>query len=561
MPQLSQPAARRRRSSSRTLLSILCAPAVLAASIALTGCSDGGSSEGASPAAAAPRTTLEYASMKDIRDINPHLYMGEMAAQAMVFEPLVVNTPEGVKPWLAESWEISPDGRVYTFHLREGVKYSDGEPFTAASVKANVDAVLENRVRHAWLDLVNEIESSEAVDERTWRLTLKQPYFPTLIELGVTRPFRFISPKCMKNGHTKDGVSCLAGTGPWLLAEHKRNQYAVFEANPGYWGARPKLERVRWRVMPDPQTMLMALEKGEIDLVFGADGDQLTTDAISALQAQKRLAVTLSGPIASRAVLLNTARPATGDLAVREAIQRAVNRDAIVQGVLNGIEMPAETLFAKTVPYCGIDLPARPYDPAAAAKILDDAGWAMGPDGVRTKAGVRCEAVFSFNSQNAQERTIAEAIQADLAKVGIALAVQGEEKQTFLDRQRSGDFDLQYALSWGAPYDPQSYLSSWRTPVHGDYQAQAGLAEKPEIDRKIGEFMVEADEAKRAALAAEVLRAVHREAVYLPLSYSRTKAVHSPALQGVRFAVSQYEIPFEEMHFGAPEAAAEAARP
>ena len=79
---------------------------------------------------------LNYASMKDIRNINPHLYLGEMAAQAMVFEPLVINAHDGVKPWLAESWDISPDGKVYTFHLRKGVKYSDGTPFTGEARKA-----------------------------------------------------------------------------------------------------------------------------------------------------------------------------------------------------------------------------------------------------------------------------------------------------------------------------------------------------------------------------------------------------------------------------------------
>jgi len=93
---------------------------------------------------AAPRTELVYASTKDIRDINPHLYGGEMAAQGMVFEPLVINTAEGVRPWLAESWEISPDGRVYTFHLRRGVTFSDGTPFDAEAVRLNMDAIIAN---------------------------------------------------------------------------------------------------------------------------------------------------------------------------------------------------------------------------------------------------------------------------------------------------------------------------------------------------------------------------------------------------------------------------------
>ena len=125
--------------------------------------------------AGAPREELVYASTKDIRDINPHLYGGEMAAQGMVFEPLVINTAEGVRPWLAESWEISPDGRVYTFHLRRGVTFSDGTPFDAEAVRLNMDAIIANRLRHAWLDMINEIERHEVVDSHTWRLVLKHP--------------------------------------------------------------------------------------------------------------------------------------------------------------------------------------------------------------------------------------------------------------------------------------------------------------------------------------------------------------------------------------------------
>ena len=94
------------------------------------------------------------------------IYGGEMAAQGMVFEPLVMNSKDGVKPWLAESWDISKDGKVYTFHLRKGVTFSDGTPFTAQAVKMNFDAILDNRLRHAWLDMMNEIERGEVLCDR-----------------------------------------------------------------------------------------------------------------------------------------------------------------------------------------------------------------------------------------------------------------------------------------------------------------------------------------------------------------------------------------------------------
>lgn len=525
--------------------------------LAATGCSDKQNvneqkvpSAKSSANSAQTKDILNYASMKDIRNINPHLYLGEMAAQAMVFDPLVQNTPEGtVVPALAQSWDISPDGKTYTFHLRKGVKYTDGTPFTAETVKQNFDAILANKQRHAWLDMINEIEKTEAKDDSTFVLHLKHPYFPTLIELGLARPFRFISPKCFKDGGTKDGVSCLSGTGPWVIEEHKNNQYAVFKPNPNYYGNKPKLKEVKWIVMPDPQTMLMALEKGEIDLVYGADGDQLTSDAVTKLQKEGKFVVSTSKPIASRAILLNSNAPITSDLNIREAIQRAVNKNNIVKGVLNNSEDIAETLFAKNVPGCNIDLKIRQYDPKAAGEILDKAGWKLGSNGVRQKDGHRLELNFYLNNNNAQEKTIAESIQNDLRKVGIKVNVIGEEKQAFLDRQKTGKFDLQYSLSWGAPYDPQSYLSSWRIPAHGDYQAQIGLKDKAIIDDKITKVMTEPDSVKRQELLTDILTRIHNSAVYLPVSYSKTKAIHSKSLHDVKFAASQYEIPFEQMTF------------
>ncbi|QZN95762.1 nickel ABC transporter substrate-binding protein [Symbiopectobacterium purcellii] len=506
---------------------------------------------GVASATAQTSTTLNYASTKEIRDINPNLYSGEMAAQNMVFESLVVNTDSGVQPWLADRWVISPDGKTYTFHLRQGVTFSDGEPFNAQAVKLNIDAVLANYQRHAWLELVRQIERVEVIDDATVVLHLRHPYYPTLVELGLTRPFRFISPKNFINGQTKEGVSDYAGTGPWLLSEQVKNQYAIFTANPHYWGKAPALQRVVWRVIPDRQSMLMAFEKGDIQLIFGADGDMLDGDNFAALQAAGRFNTLLSAPIASRALVLNSSRPALSDRQVRIALQYAVDKQAIAQGVMSGSESVADTLLARTVPYANIaDLPMYTFDSARAAAQLDAAGWVL-PKGAaqREKQGVALRLVFSYNSNNAGERQIAEVVQSDLRQIGVTVDLLGEEKQAYLDRQKSGDFDIQYSLSWGTPYDPQSYVSSFRIPAHADYQGQKGLPNKAEIDTDIGAVLIEPDEVKRQALYRQIFLTLAQEGVYIPLTYSRTKAVFSPALQGGSFNPSQYEIPFEKMYF------------
>ncbi len=493
---------------------------------------------------------LVYASTKDIRDINPHLYAGEMAAQNMVFESLVINTPEGVKPWLAESWTISPDGKQYVFTLRHGVRFSDGEPFTADAVKRNIDAVLDNYQRHAWLELVQQIDKVTVLDSYRVEITLKHPYYPTLIELGLTRPFRFVSPKVFINGKTKEGISGYAGTGPWVLAEHKPNQYARFVVNPDYWGRRPHLDSVLWRVMPDQQSMLMALQKESVQLIFGADGDMLDMDSFAALEASGKYRTLISPPVASRALVLNSGRPITGDKAVRQALQYAIDKTAIASGVMGNTESVADTLLSRRVPYCDIDLPVYRFNAQQASALLDAAGWHLtAGKTVREKDGKALVLMLSYNRNNAAEREIAELIQGDFKNVGVQLTILGEEKQAFLDRQKSGDFDLQYSLSWGTPYDPASYISSFRIPAHADYQAQKGLRRKAEIDTLIGDILLTPDEKQRQARYTQLFALLTEEAVYIPLTYSRTKAIYAPTLKGVSFNASQYEIPFENMSF------------
>lgn len=164
--------------------------------IVLAGCSDVKDAKSNS-ANKEKKTELVYASAKDINDMNPHLYAGSMPAQGMVYESLVENTKEGIMPLLAESWEISEDGKIYTFHLRKDVKFHDGEPFDAEAVKQNIEAVQHNKEKHTWIKLSTKIVSVKAVDEYTVELTLSESYYPTLVELSMTRPYVFISLKTL----------------------------------------------------------------------------------------------------------------------------------------------------------------------------------------------------------------------------------------------------------------------------------------------------------------------------------------------------------------------------
>ena len=535
----------------------LCLAGLMAVSLA--GCGGAGTTEKAAEAsgtetgAAAEignsekKEELVFVNYRDIRDLNPHLYAGEMYAQEMLYETLVNITADGYEGCLAESWDISEDGKIYTFHIRDGVKFSDGEVCDANAIKANFDAIIENKDRHTWLEMMNLLVGVSAPDDKTFVIELSEPYYPLLTELGVTRPFAMISPKAMKDGSTKDGVNAYIGTGPYVLTDFVTDEYAVFEANENYWGEQPKIKKITVKVIPDNQTRILALEKGEIDMIFGKN--MIDADAINQYTGNDKFTVSLSDPTSTRQIVLNTTKEVLADKEVRQALQHATNKQAISDGIFYGLEQPADTLFAKTVPYCDIDLEPYAYDVEQAQSMLDEAGWVVGADKIREKDGQKLNIDLLYNSDSVTEKAIAEYLQSEYQKIGISLNIHGEEEQSYRDNMKAGNFDMVFNICWGTPYDPQSSLAAMRAPVYGDYAAQLGLEDKAEIDQAITDILVSTDEQKRQDLYTFVLTRLHEDAVYIPLTYECNKAIYRSDLQGFHFTQTQYEVPFADFYF------------
>lgn len=536
----------------------LCLAGLMAAS--LTGCGGAGNAAETTAAAGAENSAaasesgasegkeeLVFVNYRDIRDLNPHLYAGEMYAQEMLYETLVNITADGYEGCLAESWDISDDGKTYTFHIRDGVKFSDGEVCDANAIKANFDAIIENKDRHTWLEMMNLLVGVSAPDDKTFVIELSEPYYPLLTELGVTRPFAMISPKAMKDGSTKDGVNAYIGTGPYVLTDFVTDEYAIFEANENYWGEQPKIKKITVKVIPDNQTRILALEKGEIDMIFGKN--MIDADAINQYTGNDKFTVSLSDPTSTRQIVLNTTRDVLADKEVRQALQHATNKQAISDGIFYGLEQPADTLFAKTVPYCDIDLEPYAYDVELAQSMLDEAGWVVGADKIREKDGQKLNIDLLYNSDSVTEKAIAEYLQSEYQKIGISLNIHGEEEQSYRDNMKAGNFDMVFNICWGTPYDPQSSLAAMRAPVYGDYAAQLGLEDKADIDQAITDILVSTDETKRQELYTFVLTRLHEDAVYIPLTYECNKAIYRSDLQGFHFTQTQYEVPFADFYF------------
>lgn len=485
----------------------------------------------------------------NVGPLNPHLYTpNQMFAQSMVYEPLVKYQADGtVKPWLAKSWTSSEDGKTWVFTLRSDVTFSNGEPFNAQAAVENFRAVLDNRQRHAWLELANQITDVKALSDTELQITLKSAYYPFLQELALPRPFRFIAPSQFKNHETLNGIEAPIGTGPWVLQTSRLNQYDVMVRNEHYWGEKPALSKITIKVIPDPTSRAVAFETGDIDLLYGNEG-LLPLDTFSRFSQNPALHTQLSAPVETVMLAMNSAKAPTNEQAVREAINYAVDKKTLIDSALYGTQKVADTLFAPTVPYANIGLKAREYSPTTARALLDADGWKL-PDGktIREKAGQPLHVELAFIGTDAMSKSMAEIIQANLRDIGVDTALVGEEESSIYARQRDGRFGMIFNRTWGAPYDPHAFLSSMRVPSHADYQAQLGLPDKAQIDKEIGEVLTTRDETERQALYRDILTRLHDEAVYLPISYVSTLVVAKPELGEIPFAPIASDIPFEQI--------------
>lgn len=426
----------------------MAATLALGASLIVGGC-------GGSNTAERPKDEIVYVNFRDTRDLNPHLFAGEMYAQKLLYDTLITINPDGTyAPSLATSWEISPDGLTYTFKIREGVKFTDGEVCDAQAILANFNALNGFKERYKWTFL--------------------------------------------------------------QVLDH-------FE-------------------VPDNQTRLLALEKGEIDLIFGKN--MIDGDAVKKFSNMKGYKTALSSPASTRELVLNTTNPILNDLNVRRALNYATNRQAISENIFYGFEPPAETLFAKNVPYANIDVMEYKYNADTAGQLLEQAGWTMGADGVREKNGQKLSLNLLYNVDSVMEKTISEYLQAEYAKFGVKLNIAGQEEQSYRDNMKAGNFDIIFNIVWGMPYDPMSSLAGMTEPVYGDFAAQQGIPTKAEIDRNILMANKDTTDAARQEHYRYVLKQFAEQAAYIPITYEVNKAIYREGLEGVQFTSSQYEVPF-----------------
>lgn len=517
----------------------------------LMGCSDentGGEPELGGEKTKDRRITISWP--KDIGPLNPHLYSpSEMFAQDMLYESLV-NYEEGGKitPNLAKRWDISEDAKVYTFYLREDVKYSDGTHFNSDNVVKNFNAIMANKDRHAWMGLFRFLDKVEKIDEYTFQLKLTEPYYPLLNELTFVRPLRFLGDNGFgPNDTTAEGISAPIGTGPWELAEYKKDEYAIFKVNKNYWGEKPEIDEVEIRIIPDPDSTVLAFENEELDMIYGQG--IITLDSYEYLKENSKYHTSTSSPTATKILMFDTRTGPLRELNVRQAIHYGIDKEVLVESVTHGTEAVANTLFSDNMPYADIALPPLTYDLKKAEKLLDEAGWLL-PKGkhVREKNGEQLTLDLTYIAEDAVQKPMAELIQGELAKIGIRVNIEGVDVMVGLQMFKEGKVDMNFTITNGAPNDPHNFLNELSIPAaSGHYEAQLGLPNKKEIDTKIQNVLVTSSEGERATLYKDILTMLHEQAAFYPISYERNLAIYHDHIQNVTHNSTKYHFPFNTL--------------
>ena len=438
----------------------------------------------------------------------PHLDPTAGAAAAIdevvyanLFEGLTrIDASGAVQPGLAESWEVSEDGLTYTFTLHDGVTFHDGTSFEASDVVFSLDRARGEDSVNAQKALFEAIETVEAVDDRTVRVTLSRPDGSFLYNMGWGDAV-IVAPETA-DGNRENPV----GTGPFRFDEWTRGTEISLARNPDYWGKAPALERATFRIVPDPAAAATALQAGDVQAFPNFPAPEL----LPVFDADPRFTVALGSTEGETILAINNGREPFDDPRVRKALAYAVDREAIITGAMFGLGTPIGSHFAPHHP-AYVDLTGEtPHDPARARELL-------------AEAGVSDLSLTLQLPPPVYARRGGEIIASQLRDVGIEVAIEPIEWAQWLEKVFTNkDYDLTI-VSHTEPNDIGIYA---RDDYYFDYQSD-------EFDATIEKLNATVDESERYAILADAQRILSVDGVNAFLFQLAKAGVWDARLEGL----------------------------
>ncbi|MFE9427595.1 ABC transporter substrate-binding protein [Kitasatospora sp. NPDC006697] len=511
---------------------------------ALSGCSGGGGGGGSAAAAGTPRDggTLHLAVATQPDCLDPHQSPTQAARlfARPILDSLVYQDQKGaLHPWLATSWQASPDGLRYTFQLRDGVSFTDGAPFDAAAVVANLDQVVAPATKSMLAaSLLAAYASSRAVDPHTVEITLKSPDSGLLGALA-TPNLGIESPRTL-TGAPSALCTRIVGTGPFRsdggFVSQKGIDYTRNTADT--WsptGSPAHLDGVSLSVVPDDSARSGALTSGQVDAATALSPVGLRT-------VKSDPALTLYQepyPGANYAYWPNTAGGPFADPAVRQAFREGIDWPAIVNSLYFGLYPAAAGPLATTTPgYDGSVAAAYAVNTADAAKLLDQAGW-TGRDaqGYRTKNGARLTLRHLWSSPAIQD--LAVQIQSQAKALGIEIAEQSVDSGTYVKRLLAGDYDL-IDTSFASPDSSVLRVlfsaANIPTPARGISNNMARY-DNPAAEQLFQSALKAGTDADRVQAYDQVQQQVTKDAAVFPIYSPVSSIATRSTVQGITFEV------------------------
>jgi peptide/nickel transport system substrate-binding protein len=482
----------------------------------------------ASPTAAAAKIrrggTLNLASETDAKTFDPMLSTDGYSAYltAQVYDGLV-KFDENIKPvpWLADSWDISPDGKTYTFHLHKGIKFHDGTDFNAQAMKFSMDRIRTNKASVGYSDCgENTVLTTEAVDDLTFRLTLNDSFAPFLTKLTGRCGYAVSPAAVQKQGDDDFGLHPV-GTGPFKFLEWKKDDHFTVTKNENYWkiGADgkplPYLDKVNWRVMTDENARLQALITGELDVAPSvADKDIDTVKATPDLVFQQQPGFGWGG------MMLNVSKPPFSNKALAQAVAYATDRDEEVRVIRNGLRVKALNGPIPPPLKWAVDESQKfyEYDLNKAKQKLTEGGQ---PNG------------FSFtlltDTSSPISQKIAELWQSQLKKVGIDMKIDsGDFNNVVVKRGLAGDFEAAGIVISGG-IDPDSWIYS---TFHTGANFNIPHLSDPQVDKLAEQGRQESDLNKRADYYKQATKIVMDYSPWVMFDYSLDRFTGNKKVQG-----------------------------
>ncbi len=529
----------------------------LALLVILGGCSGSGGSSNEDQAG--PRTDsgpaygdiLVEASIGDASNLIPLLAADSAShnISGLIFNGLVkYDRNVNVVGDLAESWDISKDGLVITFHLRKGVKWHDGAPFTADDVLYTYRVTIDPKTPTAYAEDFLKVKKAEVLDPYTFRVTYDKPFAPALTSWGSA-----ILPRHLLEG--KDITrSPLArhpvGTGPYRFKEWVTGQKIVLTANPDYFEGRPYVDGYIMRVIPDMATMFLELRAKGIDRMDLTPLQYTRQTENRFFKKNFRKYRYLS--FAYTYLGFNLKNPLFADKRVRQAVAFAINKDELVDGILLGLGKPATGPFKPGTWAYNPTVKQYPHDPQKAKALLAEAGWKPNGEGILVKDGVPFSFEIIINQGNEVRRKSAEIIQKRLAQVGMVVKIRTIEWSAFIKEfinKRKFDATI---LGWTIPMDPDLY-NVWHSSKTGPEELNFVSYKNAEVDELLetGRSTFNIKERKRAYDRIQEILAEDLPYVFLyvpdalPIFNARFRGI-DPAPIGIGYNIIKWYVPKEE---------------